>query len=309
MRYFLSDASYPLRYYTCGNLISKQEFLHHRRNFEMNVLIMVKEGTLYLSQSGVNYEVGPNKYIFLKADEEHYGYKPSTGRLSYLWVHFLPEQSFTAITEENFLNGTLEYLIEDQPKNTYIIPEYGEISLTQRAPLLFNQLLDLSRQEMLYSYQITDYALSLLIMEISQEFIEMHYKTKQNISPNVARIMEWIKANYYKPISITDIAGEFGYNPDYLSALFKKTTGNTLVYFINKTRVDISKSLITNYDISIKEAAYSCGFSDEKYYMKTFKRLEDMTPSQYKKAFNRKLINSRQKKEVNMDERKRSTLM
>jgi AraC-like DNA-binding protein len=82
-----------------------------------------------------------------------------------------------------------------------------------------------------------------------------------------------------------------------------------LVYFINKTRVDISKSLITNYDISIKEAAYSCGFSDEKYYMKTFKRLEDMTPSQYKKAFNRKLINSRQKKEVNMDERKRSTLM
>lgn len=291
MRYFLSNADYYLTYLSCGNLISRDGFLHHKRNLDINVLIMVKEGTLYISNGGVKYEVGPKQYILLNANSEHYGYKESSGKLSYLWVHFLFRDSVSMFTKENLLNRHLDKIIENHLNSNYIIPEYGEISLTQKVPLLFNQLLDLSRQEMIYSNRIIDYALSLLIMELSQEFIERHYKIKNNISPNIARIMEWIKANYYKSITITEIASEFGYNPDYLSSLFRKTTGMTLINYINKTRIEISKSLIANYEVSIKEAAYSCGFSDEKYYMKTFKKLEGMTPSQYKKAFTRKMIN------------------
>ncbi|WP_220482918.1 helix-turn-helix domain-containing protein [Fontibacillus panacisegetis] len=34
--------------------------------------------------------------------------------------------------------------------------------------------------------------------------------------------------------------------------------------------------------ISIKEAAYSCGFREEQYFMKLFKKYEGMTPLQYK---------------------------
>lgn len=292
MRYFLSNADYPLTYLSCGNLISRDGFLHLRRNFNHNVLIMVKEGTLYISQGSVNYQLGPNQYIFLNANDEHYGFKESSGKLSYLWVHLLFRDPVTIFEKDNFINKHLDKIIKNPQNNHYIIPEYGDITLTQRVPLLFNQLLDLSRQELIYSNRIIDYALSLLIMELSQEFIEMHYQIKNNISPNIARIMEWIKANYYKPITITEIACEFGYNPDYLSSLFRKTTGTTLINYINKTRIEISKSLIANYEVSIKEAAYSCGFSDEKYYMKTFKKLEGMTPSQYKKAFTRKMINN-----------------
>ncbi|MCI7499725.1 MAG: AraC family transcriptional regulator [Oscillospiraceae bacterium] len=39
------------------------------------------------------------------------------------------------------------------------------------------------------------------------------------------------------------------------------------------------------------EAAFSCGFSDEKYFMKVFKKFEGMTPAQYKNSFGRKNIN------------------
>lgn len=291
MRYFISNAAHTLKYISSGNLISKQNFLHQRRNIDTNVLILIKEGTLYISQNGVNYKIGPNQYIFLKANENHFGYRASSGKLSYLWVHFLINDEITTVTEENYFNDISERNMEDSKNKIYIIPEHGEISITQRAPLLFNQLLDLSRQEMIYSDQIADYALSLLIMEISQEFIEIHQNIRQNIPPNIVRIMEWIKANYYRPVTLTEIAEEFGYNSDYLSTLFKKSTNGTIIHYINKTRIEISKALMSAYDLSVKEVAYSCGFSDEKYFMKTFKRLEGMTPSQYKKAFSRKMIN------------------
>jgi YesN/AraC family two-component response regulator len=291
MRYFISSAYNPLKFQTCGNLMSKDGFLHLKRIMNTNVLIMVKEGILHITQNGIPYAIGPNQYIFLREKEEHFGHLASSGNLSYLWVHFSTNDTITAITQESYFDDMLKHSKESHQNCNYIMPEHGEVSLTNKAPVLFNQLLDLSRQKMVYSSKIIDYALSLLIMELSQEFIEMHYNMKQNISPNIARIMDWIKANYYKPISIAKLADEFGYNPDYLSSLFKKSTGITFINYINKTRIEASKALLAHYNLSVKETAYSCGFLDEKYFMKTFKRFESMTPSQYKRAFTRKMIN------------------
>ena len=39
----------PLEYSVCGQLISKDGFLHHRRTFEHHVLIFVLEGTLHIT--------------------------------------------------------------------------------------------------------------------------------------------------------------------------------------------------------------------------------------------------------------------
>lgn len=49
-------------------------------------------------------------------------------------------------------------------------------------------------------------------MELSQEYAEMHFNTKNNISPKVSMIIEWIKANYFRTISVAEIAKEFSYN-------------------------------------------------------------------------------------------------
>ncbi len=291
MRYFLSDPMHPLKYISCGNLISYENFLHHRRNLDVNVLIMVIEGTLYLSQGGVPYEVGPNQYLLLKSQEEHFGYQASPGRLSYLWIHFYMENSTWIHAGNASLEQNLESMRNSPDTCQLLLPEYGNFSVTQKAPLLFHQLLDLSRQEMLYSSQIMNYALNLLAMEITREFMEFHSNRKKQIHPKVTEIMEWIKANYHNAISISQLAEEFGYNPDYLSALFHRSTGLTLIQYINKIRIDSSKNLLANNDITMKEAAYSCGYQDEKYYMKLFREQEGMTPSQYKKAFYQKMFN------------------
>ncbi|MDF2941876.1 MAG: transcriptional regulator, AraC family [Herbinix sp.] len=294
MRYYIADASFPLEYISSGNLLSKQDFLHPKRILDTCVLILVKEGILFITQAGVNYEVHPNQYIFLYANEEHYGFSQSPGKLSYLWAHFaLPEKAMMLQKEQLLFKdiGSGE-LMEGIPKDIYIMPEHGDISLVRKVPLLFNQLLDLAKHDQIYSKYITNYAVSLLVMEISQEFYDKYNKDNQNLPTGVSKIMEWIRSNYFLPLTVASIANEFGYNPDYLSTLFKKSTNNTLINYINKTRVDTAKSLIVTYDISVKEAAYSCGFTDEKYFMKTFKKFENMTPSQYKKAFIHKTINN-----------------
>ncbi len=268
MNIYSTEAFEPLRFFSCGNLFSKDGFIHQRRTLNCNVLIYVQEGKLYINRAGTEYAVSKGEYILLKGDEEHFGYKASQGKLSYLWVHFKTEEPLEA---SETLPG----------KYAYAIPEYYGSASDQRIALLFHQLIDLSRREKLYTEKMLSCALSMLLMEITREYAEFCSGSK-DISPVILNVMEWIKSNCHRQLSISDIAEEFHYNVEYISALFKKETGVTMVKYLNRSRIEISKNLLSSENVSIKEAAYSSGFNDEKYYMKIFKQFEGITPLQYK---------------------------
>ena len=67
--------------------------------------------------------------------------------------------------------------------------------------------------------------------------------------------------------------------------------GISIVRYTNRLRIKTAKTLLSNHGVSIKEAAFSCGFSDEKYFMKVFKEQEGISPTQYKHSFSRRNIN------------------
>lgn len=279
-RIFGSNTKAPLRFSACGQLISPSGFVHHRRCFEENVLIIVTEGTFYITANNTEFSLGAGQYIFLKAGEEHFGHHSSEGKLSYLWSHFRSDCGFEPVSSAN----SSEY------KYTYLLPEASHLSNSNRTAQLFHQLMDMSLEEQPYTQNMSDYAVSLLLMEISQEYCSDRDNSNK-LPAAVASAGEWIKNHYYQPFDIAELADAVGYRPDYLSSLFKRSTGISIVRYTNQLRIKTAKTLLSNYDITIKEAAFSCGFSDEKYFMKVFKQLEGITPSQLKNSFGRKNIN------------------
>ena len=203
MRYFASQTKAPLTFSVCGQLISKDNFLHHRRCFDQHVLILVTEGTLHITTDAVPYTVNPGEYIFLKAGEEHFGHKPSSGKLSYLWVHFTADTGFSTLKNSS--------IPEDPSLFSYLFCEYGKTAPAKRIPLLFRQLMDLSMEESLYTPAILNYSVSLLLMELSQECISMQDDWGKQIPYVISSAADWIKANYYRPFSVTELADELGY--------------------------------------------------------------------------------------------------
>ena len=83
-----SDAESPAGFISCGNLVNENGFTHVCRNLDCYVLIFVQKGCLYIRQDEKNYEVKENEFILLFPNMTHYGYRPSSGYLSYYWVHF-----------------------------------------------------------------------------------------------------------------------------------------------------------------------------------------------------------------------------
>lgn len=296
MLYLSADDNMPVHYLSSGNLISGNAFLHSRRCLPFFVLISVQEGALYITQNNIPYIIQKDEFILLFPNLIHYGSKASNGPLSYYWTHFeLPDDNYnifnygTLIRNEKVFNTDTEYT-RFSPYSKILIPETGRLSIEQRTNLLFHQLLDMSKRE---NYNITNkehYALTVLLLELTAEAFSYKSLRTPGTPLPVIRIIEWIRANYMdSELSVQKIADYFNYNSTYLTGLFKKYTGYSLLTYLNRTRISISKNILSSsYKMSISEIASACGFKDEKYFMKLFKRYEGVTPTTYRSAFAQK---------------------
>lgn len=277
MRYYSIPNKDTISYIVCGRLISENSFLHQRRRFNENVLIMVTEGTLFISSGCNTYEVSKGHFVFLPANELHFGTRESSERLSYFWVHFNAEFAPYSNVSSNGIS----------------FPDHGVFALNGRTSVLFHTMSDISFEDDLRSKEMCNYSLIMLLLELSKDNASTHDNALNNVPVQIQSAMEWVYKNYYSPLSVTEAARKFGYTPDYFSSLFKRSTGMSFTGFINNVRTRASKVLLANYEVSIKEIAYSCGFPDEKYYMRVFKKIEGMTPSQYRKMSGKTYINEK----------------
>lgn len=94
--------------------------------------------------------------------------------------------------------------------------------------------------------------------------------------------LDYMHKNYHKHLSLDDLATQVFLSKDYLSRLFRETTGMTVSALLQKIRIEEACKLLTTTDLKIESIAASCGFSDLKYFYTTFKKYTGLTPRQYK---------------------------
>lgn len=281
MLFYVSDANYPLRYVSSGHLLSRESFIHPSRLLDTSVLIVVVEGILHIDQEGRRYDVGPNQFVILYAGMHHSGFAPSEGILSYHWVHFTAHQEGA-----QFIESTSTFQCSQKigcaPNQVYLLPEYGTIDFASQVILLFSQLLNNAKRNPGPS-PIHHYALSHMILKFSQQLLANPGIDSYPL--HVAKAIDWIENNYHLPLSAQSIAEYFNYHPNYLSSEIKKHTGMTLIQYLNHVRMDAAKSLLSNYDMKIHDISSLCGYTDEKYFMRIFKKMHGCTPLQYRRMF------------------------
>jgi YesN/AraC family two-component response regulator len=288
-----------LTHVSSGQLLNEEHFRHPHRNLDTWVIIICTKGRLYIAQEDRRYILSENQYIILFAGQEHFGFKESDGELSYYWCHFrITGNKYKIMKNDELIQDfdTQSHVLDTSDKKIlgenhisryYVLPEYGSLSANGRATLIFRQLLDLTRTDH-YSDMLPNYALSLLAMEISQEFIETFFqKNRKQPSPRMEKIIEWIRVNYNRRFTLEMIAKRFLFNPDYLSTAFRKYTGIPLMRYVNRVRISNAKRLLLESSDCIKQIAWEVGFEDEKNFLKRFKLEENITPTTYRNAFSR----------------------
>lgn len=108
---------------------------------------------------------------------------------------------------------------------------------------------------------------------------------KQNYSIQVQKAMDIVDKAYSVPLSLTIISDKIHVHPTYLSNLFSKQTGISLIDYINRIRVIKAQSILQDPESRICLVAKQVGFSDQRYFGQVFKKMTGLTPLQYKTTY------------------------
>lgn len=104
------------------------------------------------------------------------------------------------------------------------------------------------------------------------------------------KTLEYVQKNYQDGnMGIATIAVFFGVNPVHLSRVFTEQSGEGLLDFINRIRIEKAKQLFEEHRYNLDEVAQMTGYFSTRTFTRAFKKCEGVTPGKYQEAQNHQL--------------------
>lgn len=121
------------------------------------------------------------------------------------------------------------------------------------------------------------------------EFIELVYSSQDARKVSQIRpAINYIDANYNKPITLADVARASHLSVSRLAHIFKEQMGVTIIDYLTSVRIERAKQLLLATDQNCTEICFEVGYNNQSYFTRTFKGFVGMTPRQFRTKNQRK---------------------
>ena len=162
--------------------------------------------------------------------------------------------------DETLLNLVLDMYWEFMNKK-----KYYEMILNTQLSSLFGQLLR--------NYE-SSYELPAFTNRFESQVFGMIYYMRQN----------------YQDITLPQLSQKFHYTPGYTSKLIHDVTGRTFSELLTHIRMEQATKLLQNSSAAILDIGYSVGYNTPEHFVRLFKKIYHMTPTQYRKEYQPNLM-------------------
>ena len=282
---------------SCGHYFCDDKYRVTRNNYGSFLLLFVKSGRGFVHIDGKKIVITENDLFLLDCYHHHsYGTWPGS-TMETIWVHFegrMAHNYFKAIAGES--NGVV--LRSRNPQIVFnnlafIYEQYHEkkslsivvSSTIQSADELKNFLVDVERKGALNIRRSSVILNNKYILNILTEFLLENQVIVDH--DNIIRedLLTYITDNLQKPLTLEDLAGRVSLSPYYFARRFKKETGCTPHQYVLLSRINAAKHFLKATNLTVKEVAFSCGFSSESGFCIAFKRTMKISPTEYRENY------------------------
>lgn len=252
-----------------GELCANREHISQRDYLRSYLVILVMDGTGRVLYKGKQYTVHAGDCVFIDCTNE-YSHTPLDERWRFKWAHFSGGNAREIY--ENFVhNGgkpcfrAKRYLmLADLLTEIYNIAQedngFGDMLLYQKIVSLLVMLTQESR--------------------VTEEEIGFDRGIRDMTS-----IKQHLDRNYQEKISLDQLAEMFYVNKFYLTRIFKKQYGVSIVNYLTQVRITHAKQLLRFTDMPIEAVSQECGMSDANYFSRVFRKVEGTSPGEFRKMW------------------------
>lgn len=138
----------------------------------------------------------------------------------------------------------------------------------------------------LYSFQARDYrqlrAESDILLDRMRQSCDEHYN---RLEPDTIQLIKlYIEEHSHEDITLDAIGRKVDLSPFYISKMFKEQLGVNYIDFLTECRIEKAKRLMGDPEKSMKEITFEVGYHDPNYFSKVFKKMCDVSPTEYRKS-------------------------
>lgn len=259
-----------LNLYTCGfdQCASGHAYGPAVRSGYLIHLILNGKGIYRVNNQ--EYYLGKNDGFIIYPDELIYYEADKDDPWEYIWVGLIGTK----------VNDYLRYSILTKEQPVFTIKNQSKIypamlQITEATKLPTHKNLKILSE--LYQF------LYILLEEFPKEANEITITPKMYVEEALA----YIQSHYQEDLTVQKISEYLAIDRSYLHRIFKKYTRLSPQAYILNFKIEKAAILLATTDLKIGDIARSVGYSNTLLFSKTFKRLKEMTPSDYR-AINHK---------------------
>lgn len=267
-------ADFPIELYRVDCNHPKYEMIPHwHYNIE---IVRILEGKLLVTLNNREYHAVKGDIVFINSETIH-GAVPDNCVYECMAFNqdFLPALTYDGAPFIENLSGGVLYVKEFFP------------CCKDRFHDCVNQIFD----EMKSRNEGTRYStLGLLCHMMGIIITESRFYKPSDIKPGVGasmiklkNVLTFIRHSYDTPMTLEDMAHVAGMSTKYFCSFFKEMTHSSPVDYLITYRIERAARQLLSTDKSVTDIAFSCGFNDLSYFIKTFKAQKGRTPGAYRK--------------------------
>ncbi|WP_346698833.1 AraC family transcriptional regulator [Catenibacillus scindens] len=122
------------------------------------------------------------------------------------------------------------------------------------------------------------------LLEIARCVTKTHLNPVSEKNMLVIKITEFLEEHFALPVSLDELALLVNLSKDYMCALFKKATGQTIIDYLTDLRLEHACQMLRQYpERTAAQVGRMCGFASPSYFGKVFKKYRGMTPNDYRR--------------------------
>ncbi len=304
MREFIFDIEKPLIYNWTGKFESPNaEWSHLRRTLYDYELMIVTKGILYLCIDDEEFTVEQGSYLLAPPLTLQRGSRPSS--CHFYWMHFAQNEGEVIFPDPSAIPSDTYVCANGQTRYRYLrLLQAGKPAMPERLVILLKQLQDAERRFHNKSYNDTCVTAILWELFCQQQFslpdtensapvlnrVKNTCIPKRNKEQLYTDIIDYISWHIGEPIFVEQIADYYGYNPRYLTTMFKDFSGISLKTYIISQKIELAKALLSDTNDPVSQIAYSIGFQDTHNFSSCFKKNTGLTPTQYRNSFGKRML-------------------
>lgn len=214
----------------------------------------------------------------------------------------------TEHTEKSGVDHPLEYIALGIQGLAFSSPDDPGLQVTffnykqeQNVYLFYLQQLieEVVNQKEDYELLIQNILEILLLKMMRKKAFTLEETSTKKISKDVAFIKNYIKQYFREEINLDTLAEVGHINKYYLAHSFKKAFGVSPIEYLIQTRIRESKILLETTNYPISNISTITGFSSQSFFSQSFKRVTNLSPSQYRNAKNSNKSKTRKPKRNN----------